>query len=110
MVSTGQKAALRGEINRILESEGPPVSNLTKKERKVLNELKNDENIVFLEADKGRSIVIMDKEEYTTKMETKLSDTTTYQRLQEDPTPKIQSKLWKKLESWKEKEHISGHP
>ena len=41
----GQKAALRGEINRILESEGPPVSNLTKKEKKVLNELRNDENI-----------------------------------------------------------------
>ena len=38
----GQKAALRGGINKILENEKTSVSNLSKKEKKVLNDLKSD--------------------------------------------------------------------
>ena len=103
----GTKAALRGEISRILDGEAPPVSNITKKERQILQNLKNDESIVFLQADKGKCIVVMDKAEYIERMEEKLSDETTYKKINKDPTNELQKKLWKKLEELKNIEHIT---
>ena len=103
----GEKDALRGEINRILHGESPPVSNISNSERKILSNLKKDESLVFLEADKGKCLVIMDKEEYLAKMEEKLADQTTYRRINENPTAKLQKRLWAKLEEIKNKKQIS---
>jgi len=50
---------------------------MTPKEKKTLTSLRNDESLVFLEADKGKCMVVMEKEDYIQKMEEKLSDTTT---------------------------------
>ena len=41
-----------------------PTKNITTTEREALNELKNNENIIIKKADKGGSLVIMDKEYY----------------------------------------------
>ena len=43
--------------------------NLTKEKHKALEELKKDKNRMILTADKGVSIVVMDKEEYIRKAE-----------------------------------------
>ena len=43
---------------------------------------------MILPADKGKYLVVMNREEYINKMEEKLSDETTYKRIKKDPTLK----------------------
>ena len=47
-----------------LQNSKPPKDNLSKDERKALKELQSDTSIVILPADKGRSIVILNHEDY----------------------------------------------
>ena len=84
---------MKAEIVEILQKAKKPKSNITKRERVVLKNLKNNKDIIIARADKGHCIVIMDRLEYLQKMETKLSDTTTYVEIHEDPTYKIQEEL-----------------
>ena len=49
----------------------------------------------------------MDREEYQNKMEEKLADTTTYKRLEKDPTQEIRKELYKELKKLKANEHIT---
>ena len=51
--------------------------NLKKDEWSAIIELKQDENLIVKEGDKGRSCVIMDKIHYRDKILTLLSDTKT---------------------------------
>ena len=60
--------------------------NLTVAEVKALDRLKKDDTIVVTPADKGKALVIMDKEEYINRMEVRFSDQTTYQMIEKDPT------------------------
>ena len=55
-----------------------------------MGSLKENEAIVIVPADKGKCTVIMDREDYIQKMETKLQDTNTYKEIFEDPTTKLQ--------------------
>ena len=107
--SKGQQQAIRGEIHRILENEKPPVSNLSKKERIAMQTLKNDKSIVIVPADKGRCLVVLDKEEYTSRMEEKLKDENTYKKLNQDPTNKIREELADKLQEIHSKKHIKDY-
>ena len=59
--------------------------NITEPEMRSLKRLRKDESIVVLPADKGKALLVMDKEEYVRKMEEKLSDETTYKRIGKDP-------------------------
>ena len=47
----------------------PSKYNLTREEQKALEELKKDKNRMILTADKGVSLVVIDKEEYIRKAE-----------------------------------------
>ena len=44
-------------------------------------------------ADKGKCLVVMDTEEYIKKMEEKLSDETTYKRIEKDQTYEIKTEI-----------------
>ena len=89
----GEAAALKAEVAEILQGTKKPISNLTKEERQALKELKENETIIIVPADKGKCFVIMDKHVYIQKMEEKLKDTTTYKQIDEDPTHKIKEKI-----------------
>ena len=80
--------------------------NLTVAEVKALNRLKKDDTIVVTPADKGKALVIMDKEEYINRMEVKFSDQTTYQMIEKDPTQEIKENTIEQLNSLKKKGHI----
>ena len=68
-------------------SAKPPRSNVSKGERQAIDELKKLKDIVILPADKGKATVVLDKEEYMSKVKLMLSDTKTYKMLKKDPTP-----------------------
>ncbi|BHF84549.1 hypothetical protein SprV_0902770000 [Sparganum proliferum] len=83
-------------------------STLSGDEKKALNSLKTDENIIILPADKGGSTTIMNKTDYTEKMMTLLKDESTYEPLDADPTKSQNSCIEKTLKRLTGKKLISG--
>ena len=69
-----------------------PKYTLTREEHKALEELKKDKSRMILTADKGVSIVVIDKEEYTRKAEELLRQPT-YIPIPTDATNKYKNKL-----------------
>ena len=71
-----------------------------------LNNLKQDDSIMILPADKGRASVVLDTNTYHDKMKT-LIETGPYQLLNKDPTDRLSRKLTEKLLSLKRSGHLS---
>lgn len=76
-------------------------SNLDSKELIALKSLKNDPNIVIVPSDKGRCTVVMNSIDYESKSRDLLDDRSTYALINEDPTPKIERDIVKKLNQLK---------
>jgi len=59
---------VRRAVNRILQQAKPPEPNITKEMRDTLERLKEDDSIMVLPADKGHASVVMDVNNYHTKV------------------------------------------
>lgn len=70
----------------------PTKQNISKQEHKILKELKQNENIIVVPADKGGKTVVMGRKEYLTKMEDKFKDITLYEVVK-DPTNFLKKKM-----------------
>ena len=81
--------------------------NLSKDERKALKELQSDTSIVILPADKGRSTVILNHEDYLEKCMDHINNGP-YQLLEKDPTSKIKTKTLKQLKVLKDNKFIDN--
>ncbi|XP_076057217.1 uncharacterized protein LOC143034752 [Oratosquilla oratoria] len=55
-------------------------SQIPRRYKKALQDLKNDQEIIITQADKGGGIMIMDRTDYINKMNTLLEDTTIYEK------------------------------
>ena len=73
-----------------------------------MKKLREDKDIVVLPADKGKCLVVMDTEEYIKKMEEKLSDETTYKRIEKDPTEEIKTEISAHLNKIKDEGQIDN--
>ena len=80
--------------------------NVTKDEWKAIEDLRKDDTITVLPADKGRVTVIMKKEEYREKCGMLLEDRKTYQKLKSDPTAKYKKQFIAALKVLKERNVI----
>ena len=78
----------------------PPRSNITREERKAIDELRRDNTKIILTADKGVSMVVMDRDEYHQKVEALLQESA-YWPIPNDPTNKYKTKLTALLKSIK---------
>ena len=67
--------------------------NLSSNHRMALHDLKGNNNIVIKPADKGGTIVIMDKDNYMKEACTQLHDGRIYQKIDNDPTQTLTNKL-----------------
>ena len=74
-------ASLRSEVARSIKRRKNLKPNLSIEEIKALQELKKDQTISILPADKGRVTVVMDRSEYENKIQNILKDTKTYEPL-----------------------------
>ena len=100
------KDDIRSRIASTLQSASLTDCNLTKDELHALRRLRNDKDIVILPADKGRVTVVMDKKDYTDKMDSLVNEKQTYEPLKRDPTPALQRRLNGKLLDLKKTETI----
>ena len=96
----GEVEELRGEVKAILRKIQPPKSNISLEEQKAVSELRSDNTRVILTADKGVSLVVMNKEEYVKKAE-ELLLTDTYRTISNDSTNKYKTKLINLLKTFK---------
>ena len=88
----GKVEELRGNIKSILKKKPNTKPNISKEEYQALKHMKKDNTRMVLTADKGISMVVMDKEEYIQKSE-ELLQQTTYKILTIDPTTKHKNNL-----------------
>ena len=54
----------------------------------------------MLPADKGRATVVMDRTDYDEEMQKMLSEESTYQPSEKDPTPPLERKMNAQLIGW----------
>ena len=76
---------IRQDTSRILRNSKPPPSNLSYQERQALKDLRNNENLIILPADKGNATVILNTTDYNQKM-TELLSSDEYKPIKNDPT------------------------
>ena len=82
--------------------------NLTQDEQRALENLRNYDDIIIKQADKGSAVVVMDREAYINEAVGQLNDSEVYVLLDGDPTRDMVKKINEKIrESW-EKGNIDG--
>ena len=79
------------KVSLTFQNSKPFKDNMSKDERKALKELQSDASIVVLPADKGRSTVILNREDYLEKCMDHINNGP-YQLLKKDPTTKKKPK------------------
>ena len=68
------KELVRNATASILDKAQLPASNVSKHEKRASSDLKKDESIVIMKADKGNCFVMMDRSDYNLKMQALLDD------------------------------------
>ena len=69
-------------ITNILKRAKPPqTKNITSNQQKALGDLRNYESITIVPADKGRAIVVLDRDTHQQKINNMLSDKNTYEKI-----------------------------
>ena len=84
------------KVSLTLQNSKSLKDNLSKDERKALEELQSDTSIIIFPADKGRSTVIHSREGCLEKYMDYINNGP-YQLLRKDPTTRIKTKALKKL-------------
>jgi hypothetical protein len=100
-----KKAAISEITTFVRTWKKPKIDNLTKTERKMLNEIKNINNIMVIQADKGGKVVIINKDDYISKIEEKLNDINTYEQVR-NPVNEIKKSISKLTDTLFKKDKI----
>ena len=89
-----KKEEFRFEIRQALDKPSRPTQNLTRDQLKALKDLKKDDTIVILPADKGKAVVLLDSLEYHNKINELVSDNSKFQKIKsKNPITKIEKEL-----------------
>ena len=91
-LAQGKAEELRGEVKALLRKDHKVKTNISREEHQALREMKRDNTRMVLTADKGVSLVVLDRDEYTAKSE-ELLQQPNYKILKTDPTTKHKNKL-----------------
>ena len=83
------KTIIRHNVCASLKSVKDDAHQLNREERATLNALKNNEDIFIAPADKGCSIVLMDKSDYFAKVNDHLGDSNTYEKQNNDTSASL---------------------
>ena len=76
----------------IVSKAKPPPSNITKDERRALEELRKNPDIVIAKADKGNATVVMDRKAYEEKA-TEVLEKSPVKRIGQDQTKRIENRI-----------------
>ena len=102
-----EKNVLRQRIITALNC-APKTNNITSGEQNALKALKGDDSILIVPADKGRSTVVINKDDYVNKVTEHLNDETTYREVASNPTNTLQNKVNTELKRLKDENSLSA--
>ncbi|KAJ8047538.1 hypothetical protein HOLleu_06564 [Holothuria leucospilota] len=88
------------------ENTRAPKDNLSREERKAIHKHKEDDRVIRIQ-DKGSRFVIMDKNDYQTKMEQQLTNPLHYNIMTEDPSNKFHQEVTHWAYKWLRRQQIS---
>ena len=91
-VNYADKCRLRSQVVTAVHSSKRG-NNITQGEKRALSELKNDDRIVIVPIDKGRTTVILNKVDYHSKIEDHLNNSDVYEPLDNNPIEPSGKKL-----------------
>jgi Reverse transcriptase (RNA-dependent DNA polymerase)/GIY-YIG catalytic domain len=96
MGDTEQKQ-FRQEMGDVLRKSRfvKPKKNLTKRQKCMLDKIREREDIVIVKADKGRKTVVMKKEVYDEKVEEVLKERSKYEEVKKDDTKSVKKRVEK---------------
>ena len=97
---------LRLQIGVVLQNTNPPKPNLSPCQCRALMDLRKDQNIVIVLADKGRATVILNRDEYIQKVTEVIDDVSKYRILRRDPTVKTENRISDALKSLQQHGYI----
>ncbi|XP_026747573.1 uncharacterized protein LOC113508689 [Trichoplusia ni] len=103
----GDADCLRQDVSTLLRKSPLPKSNITLKEVSALRELRNDESLLVLPADKGNATVVVDTEAYEHKITQMVGDTSVYCKVSYNPTSRVTTKVNKLLHIIGDKELVA---
>ena len=93
------KESVRATITNILKYSKPPTtSKLSRQQKLALKNMRKDDSITIIPAAKGKSIVIMDNDDYSRKINDLLNDKDTYLKITDrrrNPVSKVEKGLRK---------------
>ena len=92
-LSVVEADTLRCKAINIISSSKTPVQNVKKEEVSALQNLAKNKDIMCLPPDKGRGVVVMDRQDYNEKVTQMLDDKSTYEMLTSDPTARFKKRL-----------------
>ena len=81
-----------------ISANGRCYSNLSRGELLALKELKNCQDIVIKEADKGSAVVVWDREDYLKEAQSQLGDRDIYEIIDIDPVKEVAVNIDRRLE------------
>ncbi|XP_062704174.1 uncharacterized protein LOC134286560 [Aedes albopictus] len=96
-------------INHINYTKQPFVDEheaMRKQIQKSKKYLRERDDLVVTKADKGKTVVVMKRDEYDDKMQTLVNDSDTYEPIASDPTKKTLKKINALIDIWHEKGFI----
>ncbi|BHF83210.1 hypothetical protein SprV_0802635200 [Sparganum proliferum] len=100
------KNAIRQRVASLIISHRPR-RTIPSAEVKAIRELKRDDEIVIVPADKGRATVVLDKSEYVAKAQQLLNDNQSYKVIDSDPMKALVGKINKSLNQMRNEKAIS---
>ena len=106
-LETEETDTIRAKVSLTLQNSKPPKDNMSKDEHKVSKELQSDTSNVISPADKGKSTVILNREDYLEKCMDHINNGP-YQLLNKGPTAKMKAKTLKQLKVLKDNEFIDN--
>ena len=107
-LNVGDANELRSKVSGILKRHDKVnEQNVSKQEWQAIDQLKKDDTIMILPADKGLVTFVLKKSEYQEKCEKLLNDVKTYKMLKGDPTRKYKTELGNVLRDLKERKIIT---
>ena len=106
------KGKVRSDVCSILKHAKPPkVTNICPDERQAVRNLKENDEILVLPADKGNATIVMNKYDYKKQISSMLEDTKTYTPVTDkrrNPTSSTANSLQKKLGELKKSGNLTG--
>ena len=99
--------AVQEGVEKLLNTDTVrPKDNLKKAERKALQNLKDNDAIVIKKADKGSTVVVLNKSDYIDEALRQLSSPSFYQKLDSDPTLEFSTLITSDLTDMKNNNEI----